>query len=164
MTASTHCLVSALVVLVAILVGVSTLNSTSISIGSRLTGSLESLGEQAQLSELEAVTTTIKAISRGGGVNLSVGTLGSNQSVLVEASVVVEVVGLLSTIFGERLSFSFVKDGPTTTVVGSLESPGTRSSDVASGTSDDGVGGDELSHLLSFCLRMRNGRSLKKFS
>ena len=109
MTASTHCLVSALVVLVAVLVGVSVLNSTSITIGSSLTSSLESLGKQAQLSELEAVATAIRAIR--GGVNLSVGALGSNQSVLVEASLVVEVVGLLSTTF-ESLSFSFVKDGP----------------------------------------------------
>ena len=118
MTASTHGLVSALVVLIAVLVGVSALNSTSEAILLRFTGSLESLGEQAQLSELEAVATAIRTISGGGGINLSVGALGSNQSVLVEASVVVEVVGLLSTIFGESLSFSFVKDGPTTTIVG----------------------------------------------
>ena len=143
MTASTHCLVSALVVLISVPVGVSTLDSTSITIGSSLTSSLESLGKQAQLSELEAVATAIRAIS--GGVNLSVGALGSNQSVLVEASVVVEVVGLLSAILGESLTFSFVKDGPTTTIVESLKFPGTRSSDITRRTSDDGVGGDELS-------------------
>ncbi len=148
LTASAHGLVSALVVLVAVLVGVSTLNSTSEAILLRFTSSLESLGEQAQLSELEAVTTTIRAIRRGRGVNLSVGTLCSNQSVLVEASVVVEVVGLLSAILGESLSFSFVKDGPTTTVVGSLKSPGTRSSNITRRTSDDGVGGDELSSVV----------------
>ncbi len=33
-------------------------------------------------------------------------------------------------------------------IVGGLDSPGARSSDVALGTSDDGVGGDELSSVV----------------
>ncbi len=148
LASSAHGLVSALVVLVAVLVGVLSLHSTTEAIISRLAGSLESLGEHAQLSELEAVATAVRAIRCRIGGDLTVGTLRHNHSVLVEDSCVVEVVGTLNAVLLESILGNLVEDGPATTIVSSLESPRAGSSDVASGTSDDGVGGDELSSVV----------------
>ena len=144
MAAGAHGLVPAAVVHGAVLVGILALHGASEAIFGRLAGGLESLGEQTQLSELEAVSALERAVALLALLDGSVGTFCDHHSVLVEDSGVVEVVGPLHAVLLEHLSLSLVEDGPVVTVVGGLDSPGAGGADVASGTGDEGVGGDEL--------------------
>ena len=148
LTASTQGLDSTLVELGAVLVGIASLNSTSKAVLRRLAGGLESLGVQAQLSELEAVARTKGAGGLQGRSDTVISASSDRHSVLVVDLAVVEVVGSLEAVTREDLASSLVEDGPVDTVVGTLDSPGTRGSDVAGRTRDEGVGGDELSSVV----------------